>query len=432
MPRMFVTPQGKNLTLVRRLGQGQFGVADLVRDRRLENYCLKQVSVRTSDEEAKVEVLKEVELMKVSVHPNVVVLYDSWFDRNRLYILMEYCVNSSVDHLITEYSTKKIFFTEDKVVSFVTELSSALTFLHDKLRIMHRDLKPANIFMDRIGTLKIGDFGLSKCLGGDNLCATFVGTPMYMSPEQCKGDSYSFETDVWALGCITYEFMALKSPWIKGVSSYPALLKNITTKSPDFDILQDRYSDNLVNSVRWMLRKQTEFRWTAKKVNDNFRPQAVIPFVDVSIVMKEPVQKQAAPEANVEERIQAASIIQHSFRSRVSGTATQAKPIPPTPIKPTPITPIKPAPITRLKLDTRDASEVAVTRLQNGFRYSLNNRRRKPTTYRNLAPGPNAQGTQCSARIAQLAAPRRVQTPTNNMHLPRVPNTRPLPRAAWT
>ena len=97
MPRMFVTPKGKNLTLVKRLGRGQFGIADLVQDRRSDFFCLKQVSVRTSDEDEKAEVMKEVELMKMSAHPNVVILHDSWFDKNRLYILMEYCVNSSVD-----------------------------------------------------------------------------------------------------------------------------------------------------------------------------------------------------------------------------------------------------------------------------------------------------------------------------------------------
>ena len=255
MPRMFVTPQGKNLMQVRKLGRGQFGIADLVQDRRYENFCLKQVAVRTSDEDAKAEVMKEVELMKMSVHPNIVVLHDSWFDKNRLYILMEYCVNSSVDHLIAEYSSK-IFFTEDKVVSFVAELSSsALTYLH-------------GIFASCTGTSSrptsswtASEHSRSGILDFQSVLEERICVPALLvllctcHRNLCMGNSYSFKTDVWALGCIAYEFMVLKSPWLVGCSSYPALVRNITGSTPSYASLRKRYSEPLVNSVRWMLQK---------------------------------------------------------------------------------------------------------------------------------------------------------------------------------
>ena len=430
MPRVLVTPQGKNLTLGRRLGQGQFGVADLVRDRRGENFCLKQVPVRTADEPAKAEVMREVELMKMSVHANVIVLHDSWFDRNRLFILMEYCVNSSVDVLIAEYASRKVFFTEDKVVSFVTELSSALHFLHDDLKVMHRDLKPGNVFMDRIGTLKIGDFGLSKCLHGDVYCASFVGTPLYMSPEQCKGESYSFRTDVWALGCIAYEFMALTSPWVRGANTYPALVKNIISASPDFHRLTTRYSDVLVNSTRWMLQKKPSRRWTAAMVNSIFRPQNVDPPQDGSLAIsklteadaarqfaKVPEQSPGAPLAIAtrpipNEHTAAVVAIQRSFRRLTSEKNASLH------------TTIAAEAEAR---QTPTRPDVAVTKIQTKFRMSMNNRRRRPHTYRTLAQNgtPSLQG--CSDRITQLALPRN--KPVN---LPRVqPPPRPV-RAAWT
>lgn len=447
MPRTFITPGGKNLCHVRSLGRGQFGVADLVKDRRNDTFCLKQVPVRTSDEDAKADVMKEVRLMKASVHPNVVVLHDSWFDRNRLYILMEFCANASVDLLITEYTTKKLCFTEDKVVSFLTELSSALVHLHDTLRIMHRDLKPANIFMDRIGTLKIGDFGLSKCLGGDDLCATMCGSPLYMSPEQCRGENYSFRTDVWALGCIAYEFMTLRSPWLDSETrSYAALVYSIATHKPRFEGIEHKYSDTLVNSTRWMLRKTPSQRWTAAKVNQQLRPQTIHPPFDASMrhvspspitILDEgredsepptPVLPPARPptpigrlepmgqECLVNDAAKiAALVIQTSFR--LSAARREFTPLPPV-SKPSVLVPMD---------RTRDRTVLvrdekrAATTIQSVLRESLN-RRRFPRTPRatptNTSSPPSSK--PCSARITQLALPRRVPVRKVSTALPKV------------
>lgn len=458
MPRTFITPTGKNLCHVRSLGRGQFGVADLVKDRKNDNYCLKQVPVRTSDEDAKTDVMKEVDLMKASVHPNVVVLYDSWFDRNRLYILMEFCANASVDLLITEYTNKSLSFTEDKVVSFLTELSSALVYLHDTLRIMHRDLKPANIFMDRIGTLKIGDFGLSKCLGGDDLCATMCGSPLYMSPEQCRGDSYSFRTDVWALGCIAYEFMTLRSPWLEQeMRNYAALVYSITNHKPRFDRIELRYSDTLVNSTRWMLRKTPAQRWTAAKVNQNLRPQTIQPPLDASVrhmrrVSPSPItvddEEDASPtadpptpflpparpptpigplealkrqEALVQDAAKlAALIIQKSFRV----STARREHTPPLPLVQTPKVLV---PMDKTRETTSPKEKKAAITIQTVLRASLN-RRRFPRTPR-ANPTPVAPPNQCSARITQLALPRR---PSVRKLPPSVlPKVVVTPRAAW-
>ena len=426
MPRVFTTPSGKNLSYVRKLGQGQFGVADLVRDRRHHDFCLKQVAVRTSDEAAKASVLKEVQLMKMSVHPNVVSLYDSWFERNRMFILMEFCINGSIDELIREYAASRRNFTEDKVVSFLTELSSALAHLHDALHIVHRDLKPANVFMDRIGTLKVGDFGLSKCLGGEPLCATYVGTPLYMSPEQCRGDAYSYASDVWSLGCIAFELMSLRSPWEGGPSTYPALVNRIQTRTPDFAALTERYSKNLVRCVQWMLRKIPDERWDAAMVSANMRPSMVNapsspPPTDAT---DSPWSSQGGGGAKGE----AALVIQRSFRASRAGPST-----------PPLAAAVREAQKKEASADrTPKASEAsptgeeAVERIQTVFRASLTRRRRPVTPRTRASPTPHA--TQCSARINELAVPRVARRPAV---LPRIPSSavmqqRPPPRPAWT
>lgn len=72
-------------------------------------------------------------------------------------------------------------------------------------------MKTSNIFLTRSGTLKIGDFGISKVLENSiDSASTMVGTPFYMSPEVCENRSYTFKSDIWALGCIMYELCTLK------------------------------------------------------------------------------------------------------------------------------------------------------------------------------------------------------------------------------
>ncbi len=273
MPRSYTIPtKGVHLEFVRQLGTGQFGVANCVRSRRGELYCMKEVKVQTSNDDAREQVLREVNMMKETCdHPNVVAYHDSWFEFNRLCILMEYCANGSLDRLIARFETDKKRFVDTKIVHYMQELSGALKFCHHDLCIMHRDIKPANVLIDDLGTLKLADFGLAKTLD-TGLCATFCGSPLYMSPEQCAGESYSFSADVWALGCILYELMALHSPWLKHRSSrqtVPSLLLKIREARPSYKGILDLYPERLIVLTKWMLHAQVERRATARQIFDH-------------------------------------------------------------------------------------------------------------------------------------------------------------------
>ena len=129
MPRTYTTPQGVTLTFSHALGAGQFGVASAVRNRKGDVFCLKEVTVRTTDEDAKALALQEVRVMKDAQHPNVVQYFDSWFERHRLCILMEYAPNASLDKVIAQYAEKRKRFSEQKVTHFLQELAGALDML---------------------------------------------------------------------------------------------------------------------------------------------------------------------------------------------------------------------------------------------------------------------------------------------------------------
>ncbi len=79
---------------------------------------------------------------------------------------------------------------------------------------MHRDLKTQNIFLSKQGLVKLGDFGIAKCLNHTfDKASTYIGTPYYLSPEIIQNISYSFKSDIWSLGIILYELCCLKMPF---------------------------------------------------------------------------------------------------------------------------------------------------------------------------------------------------------------------------
>ena len=97
-----------------------------------------------------------------------------------------------------------------------------------KLGIIHRDLKPANILVDK-DTFKICDFGFAKLFNdGGRMARTFVGTPIYMSPQVLNQKQYTSKTDVWSLGVMYYELLFGRLPF--SGHSEQELYRNIVHK----------------------------------------------------------------------------------------------------------------------------------------------------------------------------------------------------------
>ena len=266
----------KNTTYTRvsELGRGSFGCAFKVVDANKKPYCLKEVSLTRMRDREKELARREAQLMKRVAenknHPNIVSFYDSWSTHTALYILMEYVPGGTLETLLKECREEGQHLDTAQVGHYLVQLASALDYCHNDLRIVHRDIKPANILVDRMGRLKLADFGLSKMLAtGDDLTSTFAGSPQFMSPEQLRYRDYSFPTDVWALGCVMYEIMAFRSPWSASQATTCAQLgRYITETKPDFERLKARYPAPLVGHVQWMLRRDPEARPTAEQLVD--------------------------------------------------------------------------------------------------------------------------------------------------------------------
>ena len=397
MPRVYTTPKKVLLTHERVLGQGSFGQAIAVRGRKGQLYCLKKVRLPANFKE-RATTLREVHMMRQTcAHPNVITFHDAWIsdDQRCLHILMEYCSNGSLHSLIQRFAAERRKFEPAKVTHYAQELAGALRYCHDDLGIIHRDIKSDNVLIDELGTLKLADFGFARVFDAtNNLNATICGSPLFMAPEVLMSEAYSFPADVWSMGCILFELMALESPWTLGETSRLAhtLAQRIRAGKIPFESLA--YPPPLVDLVRWMLQRDPARRPTAAHIADHLemrQPPAPL----ASVVLEAPTR----PSSPITTHELAARFIQRSFRQS-AGVATPPRPTAPVPSPEPPPEPVlEPSPP------------------------------RVPTDRPCLAPTKPSRRAELSPRLESLAAPRGIVSVTPGL-FPRVGKLRSPPLAS--
>ncbi len=128
--------------------------------------------------------------------------------------------------------------------------------IHDR-KILHRDIKAPNVLLTSTGLIKLGDFGVAKCLNFTiEKAKTFTGTPYYLSPEIVQNLPYSFKSDIWSLGVLLYEICCLKLPF--EAKSIPLLTLKII--NGEYKPIPDFYSKELKVLVNSLLRVDHELR----------------------------------------------------------------------------------------------------------------------------------------------------------------------------
>ena len=136
-------------------------------------------------------------------HPNIVAVFDAGEKDGCPFFVMEYVEGQELKHMLDEQTP----FTVDQGVMIIKNVLDGLARIHHH-GITHRDLKPANIFIASDGVAKIADFGIAK-LGNSEMTqiGTIIGSPKYMSPEQCVGEPADARSDLFAVGIILYELL---------------------------------------------------------------------------------------------------------------------------------------------------------------------------------------------------------------------------------
>jgi NIMA (never in mitosis gene a)-related kinase len=147
-------------------------------------------------------------------------------------------------------------------MDWFTQICLAIKHIHDK-KILHRDLKSQNIFLTKNGLIKLGDFGIAKCLNFTlDKAKTIVGTPFYLSPEIIENKPYSFKSDIWSLGVLLYEMVCLKMPF--DATSLPMLYMKIVKGM--YNSIPGHYSKDLKNLIKLLLNVNVEKRLSIKEI----------------------------------------------------------------------------------------------------------------------------------------------------------------------
>jgi len=191
------------------LGRGSYGSVYTARLRQSPSADLVAVKIIPLTDSDEVEsIQKEIGILRVCSHPNVVRYYGSYRTPDALWISMEYCAGGSVSDVMHALGKP----LEEDVIAYVcSEVLKGLAYLHSNGRV-HRDIKCGNVLLTEQGEVKLADFGvaaqLTHTLSKRN---TFIGTPHWMAPEVIQSSSYDGKVDVWALGITAIE-MAERYP----------------------------------------------------------------------------------------------------------------------------------------------------------------------------------------------------------------------------
>lgn len=224
----------------KKIGQGGMGAILLAKQESLERYtALKIILPKFSSNENVVKrFFREVKLTSRLEHPNIVTIYN--FGKSRegiLFVAMEYLDGVNLDSIVRKQGP----LPPERAIPIAAQIASALSEAHAK-GVIHRDLKPSNIMLVKRGGMadfaKVLDFGIAKSIeeqGEDEpqltMSGQILGTPAYMSPEQCSGKPLDARTDIYSLGIIAFELLAGKKPFM-AESAIGFLQQHLMTPPP--------------------------------------------------------------------------------------------------------------------------------------------------------------------------------------------------------
>lgn len=182
-------------------------------------------------------------------HPNIVEIYDVGEDTGRHFIIMEYIRGKTLKQLIAQRGAME----KQEAVSIMDQLVGAVKEAH-KHNIIHRDIKPQNVLVKDDGTVKIADFGIATVADAMQLTQadTVLGSVHYLAPELARGESATYQSDIYALGITFYELLTGQVPH-RGDQPIQIAMKHLKDEIPS--VLE--FNPSLPQSIENIIIKST-------------------------------------------------------------------------------------------------------------------------------------------------------------------------------
>lgn len=212
-----LTPDDIELDVDKALGAGACGVVQLGKIKQ-SGQPVAVKGIKIDDKAKKEQLLNEVRsLVTAEWCPYLVTWYGGFVTRSIVNVVLELMDLGSLKNLSKRCAnTSEGVVPSNHLARITASAMMGLDFLHAK-HIVHRDIKPENILHNSRGETKLTDFGISRSLDATiEMAGTQIGTQIYMAPEMCSGDEYSFSVDIWSYGLVLYELAT-------GVFPFPPL-----------------------------------------------------------------------------------------------------------------------------------------------------------------------------------------------------------------
>jgi hypothetical protein len=191
------------------LGRGAMGVVYKAHDPDIDRIVaikLVRADLLHGEEQAGhvLRLRNEAKMVGRCIHPNIVGIHDFSLHEGVPFLVLEYVEGRDLGRVWARTAQVDLA----SVVGVALQVLQALHYAHG-FGIIHRDIKPANVLLTASATVKVTDFGISRALTSDaTRSSVLVGTPCYMSPEQCLGGTLDARSDLFSLGCVLYELLA--------------------------------------------------------------------------------------------------------------------------------------------------------------------------------------------------------------------------------
>jgi len=277
-------------------------------------------------------------------HHGIIQVFDFNRDDDIYYMVLEFVPGETIQDHLKRLNDANRRMSSLKAAEYMADVCDAVDYAHQR-GMIHRDIKPANIMLTTNGSVILMDFGIAKIVGGQRHTATgaVVGTAMYMSPEQIKGEQPDRRTDIYSLGVTLYEMVSGHPPF-QADSAMTLMMMHINDPVPDPRKINPEVPEDLIAVINKALAKNPNDRYqTAGQMASALRnvmsriksgaPSATVmeasPMAGKTSYEAPPIRGtvvESAPMAGIRNNYQGTSIDSPAMRSAVQQQPAYAQP----------------------------------------------------------------------------------------------------------